>query len=163
MTAHLTDEPLTDEPLTDEQFISALEACLLPPRCFDHAAHVRAGYAYLCRLTFPDAIARMCRTIKRYADSMGKTGLYHETITIAFMALIQERLQVRGAAGGWNGFAAENPELLRKEALLAYYPRAVLDSPAARRRLVLLPRDAEAGTNSLPDGQLPAGVWVPTL
>jgi len=126
--------------LTDETFIAELEACSLPQAAFDHAAHVRAGYAYLIRLPFPDAVARMCGTIKKYADSIGKAGLYHETITIAFMALIQEHLYLRGDGGGWTGFRDQNPELLRKEALLAYYPKTVLESADARMRFVLPPR-----------------------
>ncbi len=56
------------------------------------------------------------------------------------MALIREHLHMRGDGGGWSGFEIQNPELLRKEALLAYYPLAVLESADARNRFVLPPR-----------------------
>ena len=126
--------------MSDDEFILELETCRLPALLFDHTAHVRTGYLYLRREKFPQAAARICATIERYADSLGKVGLYHETITIAFMALIQEHLHRRGDGGGWQGFRAANPELLCKDALLAYYPENVLESAEARARFVLLRR-----------------------
>jgi hypothetical protein len=123
--------------MTDDQFLAALESCQLPASQFNHAAHVRAGYLYLRQQMFAPALARLCASICRYAQSLGKSGLYHETITVAFMALIHERLYQRGDGGCWDGFAHANSDLLRKDALLAYYPRAVLESAEARARFVL--------------------------
>lgn len=125
--------------MTDEKFIADLEACRLPEALFDHAAHVRAGYLYLRAHRFPQATARMCATIMNYAASLGKPDRYHETITFGFMALIQDRLRNRGDGGGWDGFKAQNPELLRADALLAYYPKEVLESEDARAGFVLMP------------------------
>jgi hypothetical protein len=123
----------------DAQFLAALEDCTLPPDCFDHAAHVRAGYLYLGRAPFPQATAAMCATIARYARALGKPERYHETISVAFMALINAQLRQQGDGGGWEQFRARNPQLLRSDALLAYYPRAVLESCAARSCFTLLP------------------------
>jgi hypothetical protein len=123
--------------MTDEEFMAALESCQLPASQFDHAAHVRAGYLYLRQQKFAHALSRLCTSICRYAESLGKSGLYHETITVAFLALINERVYQRGDGGGWEGFARANPDLLRKDALLALYSRAVLDSTEARARFVL--------------------------
>jgi hypothetical protein len=123
--------------MTDEEFIAALESCQLSASQFNHAAHVRAGYLYLGQLTFAHALSRLSTSICRFAQAIGKPGLYHETITVAFMSLIQERLYRRGDGGGWEGFAQANPELLRKDALLELYPQTVLDSAEARARFVL--------------------------
>jgi len=123
--------------MSDEEFLAALETCRLPAAEFNHAAHVRAGYVYLRQQSFAHALSRLCATICRFAQSIGKSGLYHETITVAFMALIHERLYQRGDAGGWDEFARLNPDLLRKDALLCLYPQAVLDSAEARARFVL--------------------------
>jgi hypothetical protein len=126
-------------PPGDAQFLAALEDCTLPAECFDHAAHVRAGYLYLCRQPFPQATATMCTTIVNYARALGKPDRYHETITVAFMALINARVHAQGDGGGWEEFRARNPQLLRPDALLAYYPRAVLASREARSCFTLLP------------------------
>jgi hypothetical protein len=123
--------------LTDDDFICELEACILPESHFDHAAHLRAAYLYLRGDPFPDAAARMCTTLRNYTRSLGRAGRYHETVTIAFMALVLDCLRRRGDGGGWQGFIALNPEVLRKDVLLDYYPRAVLESDEARQRFVL--------------------------
>ncbi len=102
----------------DAQFLAALEDCSLPPGCFDHAAHVRAGYLYLRRAPFPQATAAMCATLTRYTSALGKRDRYHETITVAYMALINARLRQQGDGGGWQQFRARNPQLLRGDALL---------------------------------------------
>jgi hypothetical protein len=128
--------------MTDEEFLAALESCHLPAAQFNHAAHVRLGYLYLRQQKFPHALSRMSTAICRFAESIGKSTLYHETITVAFMALIHERLYQRGDAGGWDGFARANPDLLHKDALLSLYPQAVLDSAEARARFVLPARGA---------------------
>jgi hypothetical protein len=124
---------------SDQQFLAALESATLPPELFDHAAHVRAGYLYLRRHPFPQATAAMCATIAQYARAIGKPGRYHETITVAFMALINVQLRRGGDRGGWARFRAGNPQLFRPDALLAYYPREVLDSPEARAAFTLMP------------------------
>jgi hypothetical protein len=126
-------------PPDDARFLAALEDCTLPADCFDHAAHVRAGYLYLRRAPFPQATAAMCATLERYTRALGRADRYHETMTVAFMALINAQLWRQGAGGGWEQFRARNPQLLRRDALLAYYPRAVLESREARSCFTLLP------------------------
>ena len=125
--------------IDDARFLASLEDCSLPPGRFDHAAHVRAGYLYLRRSPFPQATASMCTAVERYARSLGRPDRYHETITVAFMALINACLRQGPDDDGWESFRARNPRLLRKDALLAYYPRAVLESRAARRCFTLQP------------------------
>jgi hypothetical protein len=117
--------------MSDEEFLAALEAATLPLGAFDHRAHVRAGYLYLERHGLGGAIERFGTALKRFAAAHGKVGLYHETITVAFLALINEhRAQSPGAA--WADFAAANPELLSRNTLLHFYAPEELASPEAR-------------------------------
>ena len=103
--------------MTDTEFLTNLDACRLPVSAFNHAAHVRLGYLCLRDQEFPAALARVRSLIKNYADSIGKGSLYDETITVAFLELIHERMRSRGDGGGWDAFKEQNPELLRKDAL----------------------------------------------
>ena len=48
----------------------------------------------------PEALAEFTTAIKRFADAKGATGLYHETITWAFLLLIAER-QARNPVEAW--------------------------------------------------------------
>jgi hypothetical protein len=125
--------------MTDAEFIDQLESCRLPEFEFGHSAHVRAGYVYLRRHKFPQALERMCTAIAAYSAALGKADRYHETITVSYMALINERMCTRGDGGNWRGFEEQNPELFRKDLLLDYYPSDLLASDEARARMMLVP------------------------
>jgi hypothetical protein len=125
--------------MTDEDFLHALETCSLPGEEFGHAGHVRAAYLYLQGGDLAVTLARMQRAIRQYAAFLGKPDRYHETITVAFLALIQQHICERGNAGNWQAFARDNPELFAPNVLLRFYPRAQLESELARR-IFLLPQ-----------------------
>jgi hypothetical protein len=130
--------------MNDDEFLRALESCELPEQEFGHAAHVRAAYLYLQGADFAAALERIRRSIRAYAAHLGKPDRYHETITVAYLALIQQHMCERGNSGGWAAFARDNPELLNKNLLQEYYPAEQLISDAARR-IFLLPRVGSAG------------------
>jgi len=125
--------------MTDEEFLRALECCTLPESEFGHYAHVRAGYLYLKKSDFAEALDRIRRSIRAYAAHHGKADQYHETVTVAYLALIQQCVFERGDGGGWATFAQSNPELFNPELLGQFYDRDVLESKMARR-VFLLPR-----------------------
>jgi hypothetical protein len=80
--------------------------------------------------------------LERLAAASGKPGLYHETITWAFLLLIRERiartLQRRGRLPSWDEFAADNKDLLRgKDHVLKEYRDETLESDSARKTFVL--------------------------
>jgi hypothetical protein len=125
--------------MTDEEFLAALEHCELPGEDFTHAAHVRAGYLYVRADGFDRALGRMRAAIQRYAAHLGKPEKYHETITIAYLALIHERLREGGNAGDWTSFQHQNPDLFKQDLLLRHYHRCELESDLARR-VFILPR-----------------------
>lgn len=122
---------------SDEAFLRALEACVLLEADFGHAAHVRAAYLYLSAGDFANALARLQRTIRAYASSLGRADRYHETITVACLALIQQHIAQRGDGGGWDGFERQNPELFERDLLLNFYSRRQLESGLARRVFLL--------------------------
>ncbi|WP_297081678.1 hypothetical protein, partial [uncultured Demequina sp.] len=76
--------------------------------------------------------------IRGFAAKNGKDGLYHATITTAFMALIHARMALHPERG-WEAFAAANPDLFEADVLTRYYPRDVLAEPAARAAFQLPP------------------------
>ena len=125
--------------MTDREFLRALESCRLAESEFGHAAHVRAAYLYLQQSDFAVTLDRIRRTIRNYAAHLGKPDRYHETITVAYVALIQEHIVARGSSSGWEAFARENSELFEPDLLGQFYPRALLGSELARK-VFLLPR-----------------------
>jgi|SRR6185295_3953738 hypothetical protein len=122
----------------DDDFLAALENTTLPLAAFDHRAHVRAGYLYLTRHGLGGAIERFSTALKAFAAANGKHGLYHETITVAFLALINEHAAA-GDTRDWESFIAANPELLDRQTLTHFYAPEELTAPEARR-VFKLPR-----------------------
>ncbi len=120
----------SDEGSVDEQ-LAALESGALDLCAFPHREHVRLGFEMLARHSFGEAVARYARGLKLLTAKIGKPEVYHETMTVAFLAVIAER---RGAGGhaGWSEFIAANPDLLDKRCLERWYERAQLDSELAR-------------------------------
>ena len=121
----------------DQLFLDALEDTTLPAAEFTHRAHVRAGFLYLRRYDFPGACVAMKRAIQRFAVRLGKATLYHETMTIAYLALIAERLADEPPTISFDAFIERYPELLSVEYFRRYYPAGELDAPEARATFVL--------------------------
>jgi hypothetical protein len=70
----------------------------------------------------------------RFATAHGKPGLYHETITWAFLLLIRERIARARLPQTWTEFAASNGDLLswKDNVLKKYYCDETLSSDLAR-------------------------------
>lgn len=137
---------MTAAPADDREFLDAFESGALPEGAFRHRDHVRLAWLYLRRLSPAAALARFSDGLRRFAASLGKSGLYHETITWAFLLLIRERME-RGGEERWTEFARRNPDLLswKPSILDRYYRPETLASELARRVFVLPDRLAENG------------------
>jgi hypothetical protein len=120
--------------MTDSEFLAAFEDTSLEP--FHHADHIHAAWLYLGAYPLFEAIARFIAALKRYATSRGAPDRYHETITLAYLLLVYERMQ---DGETWSGFASRNPELLswNPSALATYYRAETLATNDARARFVL--------------------------
>lgn len=125
--------------MTDDEFLEALQSCTLPQSEFGHLGHVRAAYLYLREGDFAAALGKMRTAIRNYATHLGKPDRYHETITVAYVALIRQYMHQRGCGSGWQEFAQCVPELLQKDLLLNFYPRPLLESELARDVFILPP------------------------
>lgn len=124
--------------LGDQELLRSFEACTLTAEAFHHRDHVRVAWLYLRQGTLLQALDRFVTGLQRFAAHHGKPGLYHQTITWAFVLLIQERSE-RSPADSWDRFASENPDLLQwnPSALERYYRPETLQSELARRAFVL--------------------------
>src|SRR5262245_32258801 len=124
-----------------DELIASLENCALPAAAFDHRAHVQVGFGYLQRHGYAGALGAMASALRCFAANPGKAGLYPETITVAFLALIHERMAEDLFADGgsdpntleWESFAARHPDLFDGALLARYYSKDVLRTDLARR------------------------------
>jgi len=116
----------------------AFRAGTLPTDRFHHADHVRMAWVYVREYGLDEALRQFAGDLKRFAVAKGVPGLYHATITTAYLALLAERAAAT-PTDDWDVFAAAHSDLLRwKPGVLdAYYSPERLGSPAARAQFLL--------------------------
>jgi hypothetical protein len=106
------------------------------PGRFPHREHVRMGFEMLRRHNFEEAALHYCGALRAMTARAGKPMAFHQTITIAFLALIAERMQA-AEHSDFASFADANPDLIDKSALKRWYRPERLATDAARRTFLL--------------------------
>ena len=104
---------------------------------FPHREHVRMAFEMLRRHDFPETVLHYSRALRAMTARAGNPAAFHQTVTIAFLSLIAERLECAGHADDFAAFTAANPDLLEKAVLGRWYAPERLASEAARRTFLL--------------------------
>lgn len=118
----------------DLAFAAAFAAGKVTPEAFDHAAHVRLAYTYLCEGAVEEAAARMRQALLAYLAHLGvDPGKYHETLTRAWIMAVAHFMRESAPCTSAAAFMTENPRLLDSKIMLTHYSAAVLFSPEARQ------------------------------
>ena len=122
--------------MNDLALLEAFEDCSLSPAALRHRDHIFVAWSYLQRASFGAAGDRFCANLRRFAEAHGKTKLFHETITWAYVTLIHERMQ--HGPSTFAAFAEANPDLFDHAggALARIYDKETLASEHARRVFV---------------------------
>ena len=89
--------------MTDDELYDAFTSTSLPADQFHHEQHVPVAWLFVCRHHMPAAIGEFSEAIKRFAAAKGAHGLYHETITWAFLLIIGARAGVDWNVGVLSG------------------------------------------------------------
>jgi hypothetical protein len=120
--------------MTDDALVRAFERGDAPEAGFHHADHVRVAWYYVRQATLPEALLRFSTGLRRFAVAQGKPDLYHETITVAYVLLIAERVSAMPDAP-WEEFAERNGDVLawKPSILSRFYSDERLWSERARR------------------------------
>ncbi|MFZ3216145.1 MAG: hypothetical protein WA192_08815 [Candidatus Acidiferrales bacterium] len=118
-----------------EYLLKRFEDCSLPLELFHHAVHVQIAFLYLSRAPVLEVLAQFPSALMRYAKAHGRAGLYHETITWAYVLLIRERMLRAGRSQTWAEFRSANKDLLcwSDGVLKKYYRDDTLSSELARK------------------------------
>jgi hypothetical protein len=129
----------------NKELIERFESCTLRGEDFHHQDHVRVVWSYLQSNSVLETLGRFSAGLKRFAAAHGKPNLYHETITWAYVFLINERMNRKAYGESWPKFVAANPDLFdwKDNILRSFYQDETLNSEKARRTFVFpdrLPR-----------------------
>src|SRR5260370_16537152 len=98
--------------LADDELFARFESALIPNKDYRHREHVRTAFIYLSR--YPDlaeAALHFRRALREYAAAQGVPQLFHETLTWAYLPLVNHRMR-HGPAADPAEFLGSNPELL---------------------------------------------------
>jgi hypothetical protein len=119
----------------NDELIRQFEDCSLPLEALRHGVHIEIAFLYLRKYPVLDVLARFPAALTRYAAAHGKAGLYHETITWAYILLIHERIKRAGHTQTWEQFKTANPDLMSwtTTILKQYYREETLSSELARK------------------------------
>jgi hypothetical protein len=121
--------------MTDDELLAGFENCTLANEAFHHEQHVRVAFLYLCRYSALEALERFSTALTRFAAAHGKTTLYNETVTWAYILLIRERMARAGRAHSWPEFRVGNADLFdrKRDILKKYYRPETLQSELAKQ------------------------------
>ena len=103
---------------------------------FPHREHVRMAFEMLRRHDFAESVWHFSRTLRAMAAKAGKPQAFNQTVTLAFLSLIAERME-RDGAPDFAAFVRAHPEMLDKSALSRWYRPDQLSTEIARRTFVL--------------------------
>ena len=109
----------------------------IEPAAFPHREHVRMAFEMLRRHDFAETALHYSRALRAMSARAGKPQAFNQTVTIAFLSLVAERMQESGGAADFDTLVRAHPELLDKAALTRWYRPERLASDAARRTFLL--------------------------
>ena len=109
------------------------ESCVFQAAEFNHARHLTVLVWYLSRLSFEEAFEAMRASILKVSGHHGKSGIYHQTITIFWVRLVHNYIHQRPSAAPLHILANEVIERFSdKNLIFTYYSRRRLLSPEAK-------------------------------
>ena len=118
-----------------DDLVKDFEQGTLSPNKFHHTEHVKIAWWYLSNYSLLEALTHFVTGLKSFAKSLGKENLYHETVTWAYILLINDRLNKCEEKLSWDEFAKNNEDLLdrKNNPLENYYQTNSLKSDLARK------------------------------
>lgn len=121
----------------DRAFRTEFEACTCPPAGFDHRAHIRLAYAYLCEQDTEAAYESVRRALLSYLEHLGvEISKYHDTITRAWVMAVRHFMEITPGCASADDFIDQNPRMLDAKIMMTHYSAELLLSEAARSRFV---------------------------
>ena len=113
--------------LSDDEFLDAFHSCRLRTSEFRHADHLRLAWLHLSREPFETALSRVRSGIRAFAKHHNLSGLYHETITTAWVHLLATHSEK-----SFNEFLTVNESRLSSNLLHSFWTPEILASREAR-------------------------------
>lgn len=125
MNNHLSSE--------DQEFRKQFETCVTALSDFNHRAHVRMAYIYLCENEPNAACQKMRGSLQTFLTYYGvDPSKFHETMTRAWILAVRHFMVNALPATSADNFISSNPRLLDGKVVSTHYSEEVLFSEEAR-------------------------------
>lgn len=124
--------------MTENELFEQFENGKLDAKIFTHEIHVKTAWIYLSKFDLPLAMLNFSTALKNFAKVNKADKLYHETITFAYLMLINERMKSSEHLQTWEEFAQANADLLdwKNNVLKKYYRQITIKSFFAKKHFV---------------------------
>jgi len=116
--------------MTDEEFLKAFEDCTLTE--FHHSDHIRMAWLYLRMYGFEEGTAHVVEGIRHFAASHQQHQLYHETITLFWIRVVEHVIVANPHTENFAAFFDSFPPLRDSKSIFRHYTKDLLMSEAAR-------------------------------
>src|SRR5262245_59391343 len=122
--------------MDDETLLQRFERCQIAPDDWGHREHVKVAYLYLCRMPLDAAIDQMRLGLRalqaafQVPDALDRG--YHETMTHAWLRLVDFTIHQFGLATSADEFYQLHPQLWQSKVLRFFYSADRLLSAAAK-------------------------------
>lgn len=124
----------------DDIFIQQFESRTFPFDQWHHRAHVKLAYLYAVRFGPEIAAHKLRDGIRAYNAANNVQDLptsgYHDTMTQAWLQIIQATIQIYGPKATADEFFDFHPQLSQKKILRLFYSPELFMSPQAKREFV---------------------------
>lgn len=124
--------------MTNSEFVCAFRNGTLTPSTFHHEQHLRLAYIHLSSGPLETAVESFRNDLQMFLSKLGEESKYHETITVAFLLIVKERMDQLEANHCWDEFRCEHADLFdpSRNMLLLHYRPETLHSEEARQSFV---------------------------
>jgi len=117
--------------MPDGEFLATFERGEFAGDAFPHRAHLRMAWLYVMELGPDLAIRRAADGVRNLALRNGVAGLYHDTLTRAWVYAVAAAT-ARSRPATFAELLVRHPQLLDKQLLLRHYTPDLLASSRAR-------------------------------
>ncbi len=123
---------------SDSIFLDQVESREFPADEFDHRAHLRLAYIYLCSFDIENSISQVKQSL---LGLLNKAGIdpdekYHETLTCVWVGLLANSMTGLEGIESFDDFIQTSSQLMDSKLPLQYYSHGLLFSDQARKEFV---------------------------
>lgn len=124
--------------MTDKEFLRSFRDGTIAPSEFNHELHVRLGFIHMLEDSLEKGIASFKEDLKTFVENAGAESKYHETITVALLLIIRDRINQHAEPIHWATFRRVHSDVVEtaSELLAQHYRPDTLFSDSARNTVI---------------------------